>query len=95
MNIKIQSYLLSNNSGLNHDNDIIYQSQRFDHYIDKIEELLNNDMAYYDKVEVNDKTKETNLSIQYENRLNEKAMSLDLKIKEKVRFTLTILFMEK
>ena len=43
--------------GLNHDNDILYQSQRFDHYIDKIEELLNNDMAYYDQVEVNEKTK--------------------------------------
>ena len=27
-------------------------------------------MAYYDKVEVNEKTKETDLSIQYENRLN-------------------------
>ena len=56
--------------GLNHDDDILYQSQRFDYYIDKIEELLNNDMAYYDQVEVNEKTKDTDLSIQYENRLN-------------------------
>ena len=41
--------------GLNHDNSIIYQSQRFEHYINKIEELINIDMAYYDKVEVNEK----------------------------------------
>ena len=56
--------------GLDHDGDILYQSHRFDHYIDKIEELLNKDLAYYDKVEVNEKTKETDLSIQYDNRLN-------------------------
>ena len=56
--------------GLKHDDEITYQSNRFDHYIDKIEELLNKDMAYYDKVEVNEKTKETDLSVQYENRLN-------------------------
>tara|TARA_B100001057_G_scaffold42294_1_gene37846 strand:- start:100 stop:1461 length:1362 start_codon:yes stop_codon:yes gene_type:complete len=56
--------------GLKHDDEIMYQSKRFEHYINKIEELLENDMAYYDKVQVNDKTKETDLSIQYENRLN-------------------------
>ncbi|MDC0415333.1 glutamate--tRNA ligase [Gammaproteobacteria bacterium] len=56
--------------GLKHDDEITYQSNRFDHYIDKIEELLSKDIAYYDKVEVNEKTKETDLSVQYENRLN-------------------------
>ena len=56
--------------GLKHDGDITYQSERFDHYIDKIEELLNNGFAYYDKVEINEKTKDTDLSIQYNNRLN-------------------------
>ena len=56
--------------GLNHDNSIIYQSQRFEHYINKIEELINIDMAYYDKVEVNEKTRETDLTLVYENRLN-------------------------
>ena len=56
--------------GLNHDNSIIYQSQRFEHYINKIEELINKDMAYYDKVEVNEKTRETDLTLVYENRLN-------------------------
>ena len=65
--------------GLNHDNDILYQSQRFDHYIDKIEELLNNDMAYYDQVEVNEKTKETDLSIKFENRLNRKGYVIRFK----------------
>lgn len=59
-----------NQLGLNHDDDILYQSQRFEHYIDKIEQLLSNDMAYYDQIEVNEKTKETDLSIQYKNRLN-------------------------
>ena len=59
-----------NQLGLNHDNEIIYQSKRFDHYVNKIEELLENDMAYYDKIEVNEKTNETDLTIQYENRLN-------------------------
>ena len=56
--------------GLNHDNSIIYQSQRFERYINKIEELINKDMAYYDKVEVNEKTRETDLTLVYENRLN-------------------------
>ena len=56
--------------GLKHDGDITYQSERFDYYIDKIEELLNNGFAYYDKVEINEKTKDTDLSIQYNNRLN-------------------------
>ena len=56
--------------GLKHDGDITYQSERFDHYIDKIEELLNDGVAYYDKVEINEKTKDTDLSIQYNNRLN-------------------------
>jgi glutamyl-tRNA synthetase len=61
-----------NQLGLNYDDEITYQSNRFDHYVDKIEQLLNNDMAYYDKVEVNEKTKETDLSVQFENRLNKK-----------------------
>ena len=56
--------------GLKHDGDITYQSKRFEHYIDKNEELLNNGFAYYDKVEINEKTKDTDLSIQYDNRLN-------------------------
>ena len=56
--------------GLKHDGNITYQSERFDHYIDKIEELLKNGFAYYDKVEINEKTKDTDLSIQYNNRLN-------------------------
>ena len=67
--------------GLDHDGDILYQSHRFDHYIDKIEELLNKDLAYYDKVEVNEKTKETDLSIQYDNRLNKDGMSFVLETK--------------
>ena len=29
--------------GLEHDDEITYQSQRFSHYIDKVEELLNKD----------------------------------------------------
>ena len=61
-----------NQLGLNYDDEITYQSNRFDYYVDKIEQLLNNDMAYYDKVEVNEKTKETDLSVQFENRLNKK-----------------------
>ena len=59
-----------NQLGLSHDDDITYQSKRFEHYIDKIEYLLDNDLAYYDEVEVNEKTKDTDLSIQYDNRLN-------------------------
>ena len=59
-----------NQLGLNHDDEITYQSKRFEHYIDKIEYLLDNDLAYYDEVEVNEKTKDTDLSIQYDNRLN-------------------------
>ena len=59
-----------NQLGLNHDDEITYQSKRFEHYIDKIENLLDNDLAYYDEVEVNEKTKDTDLSIQYDNRLN-------------------------
>ena len=58
--------------GLKHNDEIIYQSKRFDRYINKIEELLKNNMAYYDKVDINEKTKETDLSIQFENRLNKK-----------------------
>ena len=61
-----------NQLGLNYDDEITYQSNRFDYYVDKIEQLLNDDMAYYDKVEVNEKTKETDLSVQFENRLNKK-----------------------
>ena len=56
--------------GLTSDQDIVYQSKRFDTYIDKIELLLKQGFAYYDKVEVTEKTKDTNLDIQYENRLN-------------------------
>ena len=59
-----------NKLGLKSDDEIIYQSERFEIYIDKIEYLLSKDLAYYDKVEVNDKTKDTNLKIQYVNRLN-------------------------
>ena len=59
-----------NQLGLNHDNEITYQSQRFSHYIDKVEELLNKDLAYYDKVEKNEKTRETDLALIYDNRLN-------------------------
>ncbi len=56
--------------GLKSDRELIYQSNRFELYIDKIEYLLNNDFAYYDKVEVTEKTKDTNLEVQYKNRLN-------------------------
>ena len=56
--------------GLTSDKELIYQSKRFDIYIDKIELLLEQGHAYYDKVGVTDKTKDTNLDIQYENRLN-------------------------
>ena len=59
-----------NQLGLSHDDEIIYQSKRFENYIDQIEYLLDNDLAYYDEVEVNEKTKDTDLSIQYDNRLN-------------------------
>ncbi len=68
-----------NQLGLKHDDDIIYQSKRFEHYINKIEELLDSNMAYYDKVEVNEKTKETDLSIQFENRLNKKGYVIRFK----------------
>ena len=56
--------------GLEHDDEITYQSLRFNHYIDKVEELLNKDLAYYDKVEKNEKTRETDLALAYDNRLN-------------------------
>ena len=59
-----------NKLGLKSDDEIIYQSERFEIYIDKIEYLLSKDLAYYDKVEINDKTKDTNLTVQYANRLN-------------------------
>ena len=39
-------------------------------YIDKIEKLLEENKAYYDKVEVNEKTKDTDLEIQFDNILN-------------------------
>ena len=51
-------------------NEIIYQSERFNHYIDKIELLLESGHAYYDKTQVNEKTKETDLTLQFDNRLN-------------------------
>ena len=59
-----------NQLGLKYDNQITYQSQRFSYYIDKVEELLNRDLAYYDKVEKNEKTKDTDLARVYDNRLN-------------------------
>jgi len=59
-----------NTLGLKSDKDLIFQSTRFEKYIDKIEALLESGYAYYDQVEVTDKTKDTNLDIQYENRLN-------------------------
>ena len=55
---------------MNSDKDLVYQSKRFDVYIDKIEKLLEENKAYYDKVEVNEKTKDTDLEIQFNNRLN-------------------------
>ena len=39
--------------GLNHDNEVIYQSDRFNIYIERIEQLLTNGKAYYDKIEIN------------------------------------------
>ncbi len=59
-----------NTLNIKSDKDLIYQSNRFDIYIDKIEYLLQNNHAYYDEVEINEKTKDTDLSIQYSNRLN-------------------------
>ena len=56
--------------GIQSDMELLYQSSRFDKYIDSIEKLLSANMAYYDKVEVNEKTKDTNLEIQYKNKLN-------------------------
>ena len=55
---------------LKSDKDVIYQSQRLDIYIDNVEILLNNDHAYYDKIEINEKTKDTDLSLEFDNRLN-------------------------
>jgi len=75
--------------GLKHDDEITYQSNRFDHYIDKIEELLNNDMAYYDEVEVNEKTKETDLSVQYENRLNKEGYVIRFKNQKESSVTIS------
>ena len=56
--------------GINSDKDLIYQSERFEIYIDKIESLLQKNLAYYDQIKVNEKTKDTNLDVQYKNRLN-------------------------
>jgi len=75
--------------GLKHDDEITYQSNRFDYYIDKIEELLNKDMAYYDKVEVNEKTKETDLSVQYENRLNKEGYVVRFKNQKESSVTIS------
>ena len=75
--------------GLKHDDEITYQSNRFGHYIDKIEELLNKDMAYYDKVEVNEKTKETDLSVQYENRLNKEGYVIRFKNQKESSVTIS------
>ena len=55
---------------LKSDSDPVYQSNRLDANIDSIEMLLKKDMAYYDQVELNEKTKDTNLELEYENRLN-------------------------
>ena len=46
---------------LKSDSDPVYQSNRLEAYIDSIEMLLKKDMAYYDQVELNEKTKDTNL----------------------------------
>lgn len=59
-----------NSLGLNNDGNIIYQSTRFETYINQIEQLLNSGNAYYDKIDINKKTKDTNLDIQFPNRLN-------------------------
>ena len=75
--------------GLKHDDEITYQSNRFDYYIDKIEELLNKDMAYYDKVEVNEKTKETDLQVQYENRLNKEGYVVRFKNQKESSVTIS------
>ena len=56
--------------GIQSDMELLYQSSRFDKYIDSIEKLLSANMAYYDKVKVNEKTKDTNLELQYKNKLN-------------------------
>ena len=56
--------------GIQSDMELLYQSSRFDKYIDVMEKLLSANMAYYEKVEVNEKTKDTNLEIQYKNKLN-------------------------
>ncbi len=56
--------------GLESDDEVTYQSKRFNIYIDHIEALLESKSAYYDKIEVNEKTKDTDLNIQYDNRLN-------------------------
>ncbi|MBS82842.1 MAG: glutamate--tRNA ligase [Gammaproteobacteria bacterium] len=56
--------------GLSSDKKITYQSERFDKYINKIEELLEKNYAYYDEIEITEKTKDTNLDLQYKNRLN-------------------------
>ena len=49
--------------GINSDKDLIYQSERFEIYIDKIESLLQKNLAYYDQIKVNEKTKDTNFQI--------------------------------
>ena len=69
--VYLESILSSLESlGLNSESDILYQSKRLETYIDHIEELLDRDMAYYDQVEVKDKTKDTDLTLEYDNRLN-------------------------
>ena len=69
--------------GLNHDNEIIYQSSRFDTYIDRIEQLLNNGDAYYDKIQTNEKTKDTDLKVQFSNRLNQEGHVIRFKNQKK------------
>ena len=54
-----------NTLGIQSDAELLYQSSRFDVYIDVIEKLLSDDMAYYDKVEINEKTKYSMTTICY------------------------------
>ncbi len=68
-----------NSLGLNNDGDIIYQSTRFDAYINQIEQLLDSGNAFYDKVEINEKTKDTNLEVQFSNRLNKEGYVIRFK----------------
>jgi len=69
--------------GLNYDDQIIYQSKRFDCYIERIQQLLDSNNAYYDKIEVTEKTKDTNLHIQFKNKLNKEGHVIRFKNQNK------------